>query len=395
MPSETHNWSVSIGVWKGVPVHLHLSLILAVILLIGCQLGLVQGMNEEPRVGARGSLSTLVLMLMVGGLVYLVPMLLQWMGVLRPSQAIRRICLLPCGAYYEWQVDSSPNFRVRTYAIGLLANAAFLSLALLGFAGWFRPDAIVFWQSLYPWHPQLPQWFNLEASLMGSLVWFNAVAMWLRLIPVAPMDLGRLLSDWAHLRYPNWPMSQRSAIVFLLGSGSVVVLVGASYLIMPDFAGPAYSLGVWPLMGGLVLLFFARREYLHDVQLFLRRRLKQVDFDDPEFANASEDFDESSTYEGRAHNPKDDFDFADLSDPTPKQAWEASEPQDAGWEEWMEENRTSRQQARDDHAAAEELLLDGILLKVSATGIASLTGQEREVLDRVSQIYRRRREIRH
>jgi hypothetical protein len=67
---------------------------------------------------------------------------------------------------------------------------------------------------------------------------------------------------------------------------------------------------------------------------------------------------------------------------------------DSAIEEWMDEHRASRQQAREDQAAAEEAMLDDLLLKVSGHGIQSLTDQEREILNRVSQIYRRRRELR-
>jgi hypothetical protein len=395
MPSETQHWSVSLGVWKGVPVHLHLSLILAAILLIGCQLGLVQGLAEESRGGTRGSLSTVVLMLMVGGSVYFAPMLAQWFGVTRPNQAIRRICLLPCGAYYEWQVDTSPQFRVRTYSIGLLANAFFLAIAVLGCTAWLSPDSQSFWRNLYPWHPQLPQWLNLEASLLTSLVWFNALMLCLRTLPLAPMDLGRLLADWGLTTFHQVPLIQRSAILFLGGITCVVTLVGASYLLVPEIGGQTYSAGIWPLVGGLVVLFAGRREYLRDVQLFLQQKMQLAEFADPDLVDSTNRFENASAYGARTVKSSDEFEFVDLNDHEPQTSWELPDPQESSWEDWMVENRASRQQARDDHAAAEEALLDEILLKVSAGGIAGLSANEREILDRVSQIYRRRREIRH
>jgi len=395
MPNDTQHWSVSLGVWKGVPVHLHLSLILAAILLIGCQLGLIHGLAEEARVATRGSLSTIILMLLLGGSVYLLPTLAQLFGLARPNQAIRRITLQPWGAYFEWQVDTAPQFRVRTYSIGMLANVGLLSIAILGYNGWLKPDATHFWQSMYPWHPQLLQWGNLESSVLISLVWFNAVILFLRMIPIAPMDLGRMLADWGQTRFHQVPAIQRSAILFLVGIMYVVVMVGTSFLLAPEIGTQTYSPGVWPMLGGLTLLFAARREYLRDVQLFMTLKHQRAEFEGEPLSNEEDKYEHVSAYEVRATTTNDDFDFADLSEQEPPTTWESPDQTDSGWEDWMIENRDSRQQAREDHAAAEEALLDGILLKVSASGIAGLTSQEREILDRVSQIYRRRREIRH
>lgn len=395
MPSETQHWSVSIGVWKGVPVHLHLSLILVAIFLIGCQLGLIEGLAEDSRVVTRGSLSTIVLMLMLGGVVYAVPLFAQLFGIVRPIHAIRRISLQPWGAYFEWQVDTLPQFRARTYSIGILANAGSLAVALLCYSAWLSPNASSAWLSVYPWHPQLLQWSSLEASMLASVVWFNAAMLLARMIPIAPVDFGRLLAEWGQSRFHQVPSIQRSAVLFLVGIMYVVLMVGTSYLVVPEIGDRTYSPGVWPLLGGLTLLFASRREYLRDVHLYLTSKQQRSEFDDQIISSSSDEFAHASAYEIRSVATTDEFELVDLSEPEPPMAWESPDQPDSGWESWMDENRASREEARENHAAAEETLLDQILLKVSAGGIAGLTDQERQILDRVSQIYRRRREIRH
>jgi len=90
----------------------------------------------------------------------------------------------------------------------------------------------------------------------------------------------------------------------------------------------------------------------------------------------------------------EDSDPADWSEVDRHSQWTESPSHDSELDEWMDEHRASRKQARQNQSADEEAMLDAILLKVSESGIQSLTEQERGVLNRLSQLYRRRRELR-
>jgi hypothetical protein len=91
MLNETQYWSVGIGTWRGVPLHVHLSLIVTTILLIGAQAGLAPGIVDPSLLPTGSVLGSALLTVALMTLVILTPMWIQMTGVQSPANAIRRI----------------------------------------------------------------------------------------------------------------------------------------------------------------------------------------------------------------------------------------------------------------------------------------------------------------
>jgi hypothetical protein len=268
-----------------------------------------------------------------------------------------------------------------------------LVIALLVYGASQTTDGNRFWMSVYPLYPQLPSSVDFVSSLLASFVWMNAATLFLRMIPIVPFDLGRVLVDWAQIDLPQLQPIQRSSILFLVGVFYVFMLVSVAYLFVPEIDGQVYNLGVWPLIGGLCLLFVARRDYLREVYCFYNAKLHPASAEEMDYPDYDDESESDAPPSRRSASALSESEFVDSGDSSVNE-WDSDDSHDSSWEVWMDETRASRRKAREDQAAAEIALLDGILLKVSTQGIAALTPNEREILDRVSQIYRRRRKLR-
>jgi hypothetical protein len=228
----------------------------------------------------------------------------------------------------------------------------------------------------------------LEQTSLMTFVWMNATLLFWRMIPVAPLDLAYLLEHWSDSRMADVSKMQRLSVLFLIAAGASILVLASGYLIRPSFGGVAISPGVGPLLAGVVLMFAARRYFLLEINRYI---LNENEARARGRSAAGGSLSGDGLFyapDGRAGAPGSG-DGSSVND----ESWEI-DPLDSAIEEWMDEHRASRQQAREDQAAAEEAMLDDLLLKVSGHGIQSLTDQEREILNRVSQIYRRRRELR-
>ncbi|MBL8891765.1 MAG: hypothetical protein JNL67_17425 [Planctomycetaceae bacterium] len=392
MVKEAQLWSVCIGDWKGVPIYLHSSIFLVAILLIGCQLGALPGFAEATSLPTGSNLGSVALTIVAATVILLIPTIVQLIILHRPHQSVQRIFLMPNGASFEWHVDTTPPERLQAQVVGMLASFALFFCALLAFASLENLDFKRFWLQVSVLHPQFVDAANFIPSVLASCLWFSAVSMYLRAIPIAPFDFGRILHEWGQIRFPYLQPIQRAAMLFLASVFYVVLLIGMSYIWVTESA----TFGVWPLLVGTSLLFLARREYLSELQLIYAQPVHRDELAGIEYSGFEDELqamDESVT---RPVVSEENFDFADLSDVTPSaSSWDASDSSDSGIESWMDENRESREQAREAQSVAEIALLDELLLKVSAGGIGCLSEQEREILERVSQIYRSRRKIRH
>jgi hypothetical protein len=417
MTKQALGWSVPVGFWQGVPIRVHAALILAAVGLLAVQWGWVAGLGPEPAASLRGGLVMAVLTLGVAAIAYGLPWLAQCAALERPFQTVRSICLMPWGAAYEWRGDVPIGYRYQFYAIGIAANFCVLSLAWLSLAVWFHPGQDQLWLCLYPWYPILPARMNLEQSLLMAFVWMNAVQLFARVLPVVPMDLGHLLDDWSKQQFTWATPAQRLSALLALALGSIAALVVSFYMTAPYVDGTTLSLGVWPLIAGLTLAFSARVHYAQQLgeaqaskrgsgaahpaayNAILRRnpqtgRLEMLALEPQDPLDSDARAASSKEWRTWKHPSAHDSADADGDSTDEEAAWsDDSSSEDGQWENWMDDHRASREQARRDQAAAEEALLDDLLLKVSNSGIHSLTDQEREVLNRVSQLFRNRRKL--
>ncbi len=405
MPNELHYWSVPVGRLNGVPLRIHLAVILAAILLLGLVSspgflspgflspeflspgvsGYGYGGGEIASPWHWGLISILTLGIAIGALV--LHSIFQLQSLIFPTHSVRSICLLPWGAHFTWQPAATARIRCQVYATGLLGNLGLLACSLLVMAAWFPAGVGGVWSAVDLWSPQLPSIDNLEYSLLMCFAWVNTCLLACRLIPVAPLDMGLLLESWGELRFAHVAKAQRLSIMFLFSLiASVIVLVG-TYALSTSQPAASFAQTVGPVVVCVVLVFSARRHFLVRIQSHAEELSKMGD------GNRYQ-----SSVPDRRTRPvavvEEESDPSHWSEVDLHSQWADSPSHDSELDEWMDEHRASRKQARQNQSADEEAMLDAILLKVSESGIQSLTEQERGVLDRLSQLYRRRRELR-
>jgi len=395
MQSETNYWSVPCGQWAGVPVRIHVGLALAAVLLIGIQFQLA-----DSRWMAVFVLTCSVLA-QVGSL----GRQIGWgrvQGV--RAHGIRGICLVPWGGWYEWY-GVGPRQQTQLYAVGIMTNIGLLLVGWLGLQWIHAQVGQNPFSVLHPLRPPVMMWLHLDRWLLESFVWISGMMLGLRLLPIVPLDGGYLLESWSELRFPQVPLVQRLSLLFLVALAVACTVLISAFWIHPRVDSPLNPAWIWPLLLGIGLLFSARRHFLCRVHQYMSGLSEQPLGGGLTLTNylATAGSGELPGDHlgggfvpgyGRGFHSAEGMEFSaeggDMQWEAPLR--EASETDE--WEDWMTEHRGSRQQAREDREAAEEAMLDSILFKVGSSGIDSLSDDERDILNRVSQRFRRRRELR-
>lgn len=364
MLNETYYWSIPFGKWNGIPIRLHMLLFLAAALVIGVEYHMAY---DRPMV-----IGTSLATLLMGSVVVISHVGAQLFMIGRSRVQIKTICLVPWGALYHFAADFSPRQKVRAYTAGMMCNLTLLMLGLCLLAPGVGNDV---WEMVNPFQPRRIDWANVDRSLVEIFTWLNFVAVLLHLTPVAPLDGGYLLEAWTDAYHQQTDRIQRYTVLFALGQIFAIILFLTAYLVRDWTEGPLRPAWLWPVLSGIVVLFAARQHYLRRLQEFL----PQIDFGIPR---------DNPT----GSNPVKPMPDAELA--WQEVGWGDSQSQQQ-WDEWMEEHHASREEARKAQETSEEALLDDILNKVGAQGLASLTQEERDILNRVSLRYRNRRELRH
>ncbi len=352
--NERFDWSASLGRWLGIPVRVHLLLLLALIGIFAID----SQMSKTDLLGGTGLATALTLLtcLLVHELAHLV-------AVTHLGGEIHSFVLTPWGGASAYTQPANHRDRLVVHFAGPFINGC---LFLLGFvmllqAGFENLRDLV--------NPLTPQKFEADRwamSLLAISTWTNFQLFLLNMVPCFPFDGGRFLRDMFASINRELSHLKIESTVLAIGQLCGIIFIVIAVLLRNVDDGPFQPTYAWMMAFGVSLIFCSRFDYRNQI----REHLEMEDWD--------EEVDDE---------PLDrDLLFTDS---------ELQFMADENYSQWLVEKQQQRELMRHEQQleieSAEEQRADQILSKLHEFGIHSLTEDERLLLERVSARARRRR----
>lgn len=339
---DATGWSLSLGIWSGVRVRIHASLLLA------APLALYLGTRIEP-----GDDYTTYTLLAVG--VLLVSLL--WHELVhcavaaRVGGSVELIVLGPFGSFSRPHLPFDPRCELMTAVAGPLANFALCvagTAVLLAHGDGMRE---IFRQPFYPTGLLEGDTWVVGVKL---ICWINWLLFLVNSIPAPPMDGG-----WALRSLLCMVMDYRSSARVVSRSG---LLIALGLWILAALQRDTHDIRVVPIWLPLALLGM----YLFFTSLQSAQRVERDELDDDLLS-----YDFAETYAG--------FDAPSTRQRGP-----------GFLRRWWQHRRELREQRIRELEEQEDLIADNILMRVKQYGISGISREERALLQRVSARYRNR-----
>lgn len=354
---DPFQWSIGVGRWGGIAVRLH------VFFLVLTAATLYFAWPAQPSVESLehwwmsagmmfGLAAAAILFLFASVLLHELAhaMVARYAGF-----SVDTITLGPLGGLTTWRSAVDPRLELAIFVAGPLANLA-LALVLALAVLLLHPDHNLR-SLLSPMQPSLT--LDLTEGLAVGL-WINWLLFVINALPAHPFDGGRVLRAVLVLARPAW--SDRRVAEVMCGTAvafSAALAVMGIVLAKHDTDSP-FPLWSVLLLLAVLLLVGARREIL----------------------NA-----EAAAPVAEPEADPEEEPIVELDEATPRRG-RVVEPPILPWEQDLDEAEDTVDRAGIE--AEEERQMDGILSRLHAHGIDSLTPEERRVLDRVSARYRSR-----
>ena len=194
---RAHRWSVPIGRVAGIPLRVHVTFVLLLLLFVG------------PGQTVVGYLTSVVWLAGIFACV-VVHELAHSLLARRRGVTVGSIVLLPIGGVSELErLPDNPRDELHIAVVGPLA-----SFALAGLAG---GAALLAGQALWP--------VGMSSGWLTDLFWFNLIVGAFNLVPAFPLDGGRVLRALLQRRYDLEGATRRAAMIGRV-LGGVLVLLG-------------------------------------------------------------------------------------------------------------------------------------------------------------------------
>ncbi len=346
--TDNINWSASLGRWMGIPVRVHLLLLLFIALVFGIQ---SQYSSEKVLLTALATSICLIGCILLHELAHV-------FALTNLGGLVNNIVLTPWGGNSDFSLPEDTRAR----AIVQLAGPIFSGcLFVLGSVLIFQSDHSSPLRDLVnpfapiPFYPE-----HREVSFLKIATWINFQLMVVNLIPCFPFDGGDLIRTLVNRISSQASLMRRESTILVIGQATGLTLIGCGWFLKGE---DICRMPVWLLcvMGGLTLIFAARYSYYRQLAL------ADEEWDD------SEEMDYDSIYGDSSF-----FDF--------------STEDDSSYSQWLLEKQEDRDREEREQEAREASVADEILKKLHRHGLESLSDEEKGILNRVSARLRRRRQ---
>ena len=350
-------WSVSLGCWGGVHVRLHVTLVLVIV----CALLLCESFGAYWR--ASFPFDRVVLIVLLGLMSVAAHAASHVVSAARRGWETREIILAPWG---EWNGLAAPDQREATltlHLVGIVTNVFLCAISAILL--WLHGDTSIS-EMLVPLDSNLLLQKSHQLILIRWLFCVNYCLVLMNLIPAAPFDGERILSSLLRLSLPKLSPEEIHNCVKVTGR-----IVGLLLIAVAIGLGQGDVRGLFPAwfpltVLGVIALFAAETP------------LPSEKFAVPKPKPLLED--------EFVEEPGDDAEAVSS---------EMVEWEDGPFAQWLEEKRelerTRRQEARLNEVA-DERRVDEILARLHDRGPQSLSAEDRQVLQRVSDRLRRRKQ---
>jgi stage IV sporulation protein FB len=342
---DNSQWSLNCGMWAGVRVYVHASLLVAFVAILYFAMQVSQLQLEDGLVYG-----------LIGSGILLISLLLHelahGLAASRLGGSVDLVMLGALGGMYLPSVPREPHREVIVALAGPLVH--FLVLVVLGpalvFVGVKFGDLL-----LHPLYPVSLLTGPLPVVAMKMAFWFNWLLLVVNLIPAPALDGGRAL------RSILWPvMGYRGAVRTVSRSGMMISLMLC--LLAVVLRDPNLRLvPTWlPLALLALFLFFSSQQ-----------EVQTIEEDDQEDDLFGYDFSQG---------------FSSLE---PPQLGPRSR-QRGPMRRWLQQRQEMKERRLREIEAEEERRVDDVLIRVKEVGIDGLSPEDRSLLHRVSARYRDR-----
>ena len=362
---EKYSWSIGIGRWLGVPVRIHLILIILCVAALALEVNLLLA-------GYQIDSGTAIVTILVLFCSLAVHELGHWVVLNLFGRQPETVVLMPWGGISGIDVDLPTKSRIAVNLAGPLMNGVVFSMAALFLTS---SGHLAVQEIINPFRPFEFDSSGKYISLMMIVAWVNFQLMIVNFLPSFPFDGGAILRSIAHHLGRGDTNIRIEATVMFIGFATGFALIGISFFLRDMGLGPVNLGWIGLLLAGIILCFCARASFYHNISLHHSDR-------DSEAMEMASILAAAEGLESRLMDDFSDYEDFDFSD----------KDENLIYSRWLQEKQEERHQELLDKEAEEDQQADEILGKLHHHGFESLTSKEREILDRVSARMRRRRQ---
>ncbi|MEM8866043.1 MAG: site-2 protease family protein [Planctomycetota bacterium] len=342
MSLHRRRWSIAFGHWGGVPVRLHLLLLLFAVLSVGVTLD------------GRWSSGLLTAGVLLASVV--IHEIAHCVAALRLGGQVDAVVLSPIGGLQSPRVPDEPEPQLFVALIGPMMNLGIVAISTLSLLAIKTPPA-----ELMPLLNPVSPVGMLEGELwlvaIKQALWINWTLFLLNLLPAYPFDGGPAL------RAALWPFVGRRTAAVATAYTAQVIAAGLCVLaVVVEKSEPQAVMPLWaPLVTLAIFLFFSAQR-------------------DQALAG---DSDTSADAERRYPRTPYGQDLVDSD-------WFEDSDEMVLVEHQSEAMHEQRQRKREADEAYEDARVDDILARLHTTSFEQLSAEDRAILKRASQRYRSR-----
>lgn len=350
--AEDQVWSISVGRWFGVPVRIHVSLLLFIAMIFGVEWHYRELI--QPAFIGTGMVTTIVLF---GSI--LVHEFAHLFAIANLGGHCNGVLLTPWGGNSDNTLPDSGQSKAFIHMAGPFISGV---IFLFGATVLIRHTNVSLESLINPLRPHGFRISNWEKTSLEIITWVNFQLMIVNMLPCFPFDAAAAFRSAIESMQLDIPRHRIESAVMSMGHGLAFTMLGMAWLLRGYDGGEIQPAWFVLLIAGITLIFTARYSFAQETA-----------FDDPDWDEL-----ENSEYDSM-YEEGDFFHFGDSDE-------------NGSYSQWLLEKQHARDTMDQELEADEERQADDVLAKLHRSGITALTEDEKRILDRFSERLRKRRQ---